>query len=771
MSARAVILGVRNFYFYIAIYSFLVFGFAHHGHAQSTIHFDIPRKSLEQALLDYGEAAGVAIVFDKTITADRTSEGASGELTPEQALRQLLSGTGITYRFTGANSVRLERAVSEESNGPLRLNQITVTGERVERTVFDTASSVQVIGAEELESRHGDTRLTDVIEDVPNVSYIGVGTAPTIRGQDMRGPNDGAAAFFGGTAPRASYIVDGRAGNFLELVETSVSVFDVERVEVFRGPQTTSQGANSIAGAIHVVTKDPTFEPEYLLEGERGNFDHARVAGVASGAIVEDQLAGRIAYEYQSADSYADASAGFDPGPSSLDSHLYSGRAKLLLQPAALPEFEVKLTVNYVDSNRPGDIVVNEPVDALITDFTGLINTSYENTIFSTLLDASHEISDGVRISNQFQYAKTDLNRITSDGVNGDAENTGREFVDELRLDVRTPDETITGLVGVRLGHVDSDEFLDFNGTTTFSDEKTNIGIFGELSYRLSETLTILGGLRYQRDTVKRDGVAAFGIGALSFEETYDALLPRVSVSQEVTPDFTVGALISRGYNPGGVALSFTRADFVEYDPEFVWNYELFARSELLNGRAFINGNLFYATLEDAQRNTQTPIPGTNNNDRFTINAEKARSFGMELAVDVLVTDRLSLSGAVGLLATEFREFSDASTDFVGNEFANAPTYSLTAGARWEAIEGLVLGARVSHTDGVSSDDENTETLKTDPVTIVDLDFAYETGGSLSMFGYLNNVFDQIEPLQAFETGTAAVTTPREFGVGLRLKL
>ncbi|MCS5516883.1 TonB-dependent receptor plug domain-containing protein [Pseudomonas qingdaonensis] len=85
--------------------------------------------------------------------------------------------------------------------------------------------------------------------------------APIIRGQDTQGPNNRQNQFWGGTVPRATINLDGHYLNYNEMFFGATSVWDVDSIEVFRGPQTTSQGANAIAGAIIVNTKDPTFTP------------------------------------------------------------------------------------------------------------------------------------------------------------------------------------------------------------------------------------------------------------------------------------------------------------------------------------------------------------------------------------------------------------------------------------------------------------------------------------------------------------------------------
>ncbi|WP_164106593.1 TonB-dependent receptor plug domain-containing protein, partial [Stenotrophomonas maltophilia] len=117
----------------------------------------------------------------------------------------------------------------------------------------DTASSVSLTSARDIDRKQtGNASVAEVINGSPNVVYTDSVGAPIIRGQDTQGPNNGQNVFWGGTVPRATINLDGHYLNYNEMFFGATSVWDVDSIEVFRGPQTTSQGANAIAGAIIV---------------------------------------------------------------------------------------------------------------------------------------------------------------------------------------------------------------------------------------------------------------------------------------------------------------------------------------------------------------------------------------------------------------------------------------------------------------------------------------------------------------------------------------
>jgi iron complex outermembrane recepter protein len=139
-------------------------------------------------------------------------------------------------------------------------DEIIVTGERASRTLRETPSSVVVLTPDDLES--DADRLDSVLEQIPNIQFGSGGQGPTIRGQDSTGVLQDLPAFLGGSRPRVAVQIDGRAISYNEFVNGATPMWDVERVEVFRSPQSTTQGRNSIAGAIFVHTADPTYEWE-----------------------------------------------------------------------------------------------------------------------------------------------------------------------------------------------------------------------------------------------------------------------------------------------------------------------------------------------------------------------------------------------------------------------------------------------------------------------------------------------------------------------------
>jgi iron complex outermembrane recepter protein len=442
-------------------------------------------------------------------------------------------------------------------------------------------------------------------------------------------------------------------------------------------------------------------------------------------------------------------------------------RGKLLWEPSALPGLSTKLTVSRNRSSAPQTEAVREP-------FSELRAFNDDQSVFRTIAtagihDLRYAFGDRLVLTNRLIATDLDVTRRAPEG-NGEASIDGEDYIDETTLTLTDPDARLSGLLGSYLRRTHNDEDIDlsdFLGLGEFDDTTTSLGLFGEATYGLTDRLDITLGLRYQRDGQDRDGF--LGPFVVDYDESFDALLPKLALGYDVTNDLRVGAIASRGFNPGGTTISFSTGDQDRFDEETVWNYELFLRGRFLEDRLALNANLFYSDYSDFQRATLTGIDPAGNLEFEIDNADKARSYGLELDAELLATERLRLHGALGLLDTEITKFSaSADEDVEGSEFALAPDVTATAGAAFELLDGLTVAGQVRYSDGYFSDDENIEDFEVDSYVVADARVSYRFRG-VEAFAFVDNIFDEFYVLSDFGTG-ATVGPPREFGVGLRLR-
>lgn len=676
------------------------------------------------------------------------------------------------------------------TNSMMTLETIVVTGERVTRDLFRTASSVEVLTAEDLDTATDSSSVREAIADVPNVHYsstAGLNGAPTIRGIATEGPNNGAGAFLAGTVPRASFNVDGRNQTYNEIVFGSASIWDVEAIEVFRGPQTTSNGANSIAGAINVKTKDPVYYNEAALQAQYGSENGWRTSAMANGLIAKDQLAARLAVDLFSRDSFVDfTSSSWDAMEQTTSGR--NARLKLLWTPQDVPGLEAKLTLTHNSSIGPHDEAVTEPYSDLVNaDSTAV---EWESETNAAVLDFDYAFSDAFSVSNQFQISSTNSDRKTAPTVNGTASIDQVDISNETRATFKALDGRLSGVAGIYARTIDGDDALSLTGGphvfhSDFDDQKDSLGVYSELTYALTDRLSATGSLRLQYDSIERKGLANTAVtGAvnLDYDESFGAVLPKLSLAYDLTDTVTVGGLVSRGYNPGGVSFGLLSGDTLSFDKETVWNYELFTRASLFEDRLSLTGNLFYSDYSDSQRsvlrNVSYDYGGVtySGNEAVTYSAEEATTYGAEVSARFKALDNLTFSGSIGLLQTEIDKFNNpsATTDLTGKDFAKSPEFTASAGISWEAIDGLIFDADVSYVGGYYSDDDNTVSYEVDPFVVANAKASYQVNENFKVFAGVNNIFDDHSAtyIMSNRQGTATlanINTPREFTAGLRL--
>lgn len=661
----------------------------------------------------------------------------------------------------GAEATRqLAQQSMTSGDGVLRLPAITVIGEKTVRTLQDTASSVSVLSGEDLESNPGIKDLGDAIGRMPNVVDSGTGNfAPTIRGDDATGPANGVFAFLGGTRPRVTIQQDGRPLTFNELVYGRTALWDVDRVEVLRGPQTTLQGRNSIAGAIIVETKDPTFTSEAGARILGGNYGTRQFSGVVSGPIVGDQFAVRLSADRRLHESWVDVTS--DVGVSDPEQEESTNlRAKMLLVPEGLSDFSAKLTLNHVATRRPQSEFATPPVKDRKNDGSSTFPV-FENQANSAILELGYGFGDGFELRNTTSYSRVRIDRLTSPG-NGIAEIKTNEVTNELVAQYRSPG--LRGLFGTYFLSADGDETIDIGGGN-FDDSTRTFAVFGEATVTFWERWDLTVGGRYEREKRERFGSAA--VFNIDLDKTFDAFMPKFGLAYRATDDITVGATVQRGWNAGGAGIAFVPPfPSFTYDEEYVWNYEAFFRSTWLDKRLVVNGNVFFADYRDQQR-LAFLVPGDPNSGVIR-NVDKSRSYGAELNASWLATRNLELFGSLGLLKTEIEKFSASVQDLDGNEFARAPNVTASFGATYRFASGFSVGFDGRYVGAYYSEDDNNPAEKVGSRILFDARAEYAVE-NLRFFAFVNNIFDQDDPVLLFD-GNAQLVDPREFGVGLEIR-
>ena len=304
-------------------------------------------------------------------------------------------------------------------------------------------------------------------------------------------------------------------------------------------------------------------------------------------------------------------------------------RGKLLFEPSAVDGLSVLVTYAHNEAGRPQTEDVGIPFEDLIRDNQA---TSYfEVESDSVVAKATLTLNDNFSLRNTTTYADVLAERKAPPGT-GDAALRLEEISNEFIINYVSDDEASDGLFGIYYLSSDGDDFLDLTdfglGGGDFVDESDSFGVFGEFNLALTDRLIVTAGGRYQRDRQVRSG--GFGPIGVDFDFEFDAFLPKFGLAYDVSEDLRLGAIVQRGYNPGGETFSFTSFETETFSEEFLWNYEAYARGTFLDGRLTANANVYYTDFENAQRVAQEDLGGGFTFFSF-FNAEDARAIGLNL--------------------------------------------------------------------------------------------------------------------------------------------
>ncbi len=660
------------------------------------------------------------------------------------------------------------------------LETITVTGERMARSLRDTASSVSAIDAEALAAQPGQSSVQEAIANVPNVVFAGTVVAPVIRGQDAQGPIFGASAFLGGTVPRATINVDGRYLSYNELVFGSEPLWDVDSIEVFRGPQTVSQGANSIAGAIVAHTKEPTFHREGAAQVMAGGLRARRASAVISGPLAGNELAARLAVDGSQRNTFIHyINPRFAKGATDQDFESRSARLKLLWRPAALQPLTARLTLSHTQGSQPTNESANAPYNRY--DSLTLAMPSFKQWNNAAVMDVAWRFGNGVTLSHRASYAHLNVRRVAEPFSNGGALIALQTVTHETKLDFGDAQSPWRGVAGLFVNHARSNDLLYTRGVSRFDDRKRNLGVYGELSRRFGAgaeagmagrwLLTV--GLRHQSDHIRRSGTTPFTRAPMNYDRRFHAVLPKVSLAYDLSRHATVGVLASRGYNPGGAGVSFAQSRVYEFGDETLWNYELFGRASLMGGRMLLTGNVFFTELRNSQRLLPDYLNGRIYGAVVT-NADRARARGLEAAADWQASRAWRLKAALGLLNTRISRFESAGGQLLqGKAFSRAPRHTLMLGAEWTPAPAVRLALDARHTARYHSADDNLPGYEVGGHTVINVRADWQASRHVQVFAYINNLADRALPVWMHDDRTAggivsSMLPPRQIGVGVK---
>lgn len=618
---------------------------------------------------------------------------------------------------------------AEENKQTTVLDEVTVTGEKFERSQSSTSSSTSVVTAEQLKREANLLSATQLLKRDVNILDTGLGNdLPTVRGVDGSGPAVGAVAFFAGSRPRLNMQIDGRTSSYNELAFGTKSLWDMKQVEIYRGAQSYAQGRNAIAGAVVMTSNDPTQEWEGAAKLNMGNHRLAQTAALISGPVVKDELAFRLSVDHQQRETSVDLPH-YDPVGNPRWFKATNTRAKLLWTPSALPDLYSRLTFNHLNARAPQSETELQPNSPRYTPERPVFQTRSASTIW----DIGYQLSDRWKWENKLIYTHFIHDRKTTSPFNTTlppnrrgvpARVDGNEF--QIEPIVKYENEKYRGLFGLFYFNAKQDESVTMlNGriartpiTTNFNDKTKTKAAFGEIIFTPDIPFELTLSARYEQEHHQRKGKSA--MFSINRDKKYNVFLPKADIAWKMNDDQRLGFKVGKGYNPGGAGVTFgVPYTSYEYDAEYVWNYELYYRWTSTDKRLRINSNLFYNDYKDMQ------LPFTLGPNSIVIrNADKVVTYGAEINTEWQATEKLALNAGIGMLKTDIKRYPNSGIE--GNKLARAPSFSGKVGVNYRLLDHLEIGTNYSYNSSYYSTADNLANGKVGHYDQLDVYLAYD---------------------------------------------
>lgn len=585
------------------------------------------------------------------------------------------------------------------------LEEIVVTSQRRAESLQDVPTAITALSGEALANRHLQGN-ADLASQVPSLSF------------DVQGPGESTLAIRGlgtsyGLAPAVSYYVnetpldirtDGTAG------VPDIDFFDVERVEVLRGPQGTLYGSSSMGGALRILTAQP--DPNaFAMSAQAGG---STMDGGGSGYLMKsavnmplaENAAIRMVAGYEHVGGYIDRAAPSDyaePRPDLPvtarrinDANLTSGRILGLWNPTDTLSVKPSILFSEIDADSNSQYFTNLPERTTAATYASpsksrlvvgnlVLEQEFE---FAQLMSSTSVLSRDIDNLDDYSLLLTNLAPAfgASQSLNYPTthrlESNNEGFIQEVRLtsSAQGPLRWVAGLYFSRFEQhsielIDSEAFAAEIGQTdsasiyTFDQNLVDrqSAVFADLTYEILPNLEVTAGARYYelRDSLEntQTGVLAAPNQPLVRAKT-SGTSPRFVLTYKPTDDVTLYGTAARGYRPGGpnvglaegTGCALTDAYSPFYDPDSVWNYEVGAKTELLQRRMSINVAAYRIDWSDVQQAVVDPGCGY----IIVANVGTATSEGVEAEINFMPFESLLLTAGGSYTRAEFESIAAA---------------------------------------------------------------------------------------------------------------
>ena len=712
------------------------------------------------------------------------------------------------------------------------LEEIVVTAERRTQNLQDVATALQVFTGRSLEER-GANGFDDYVLSVPGLSFRDQGAGATRIA--IRGISNVSASDFGVTSPVSTvglYLNDVPIQGTSQL--PNLNLYDLEQIEVLKGPQGTLYGEGAMGGAIRMTLAkpDPT---EFSARGEiigsfteEGGFNNG-IRGAVNIPLVQDRTALRLVGTYRDDEGFINNIArGEKKANSSSD---FSVRA--LLSSSISDQVDVELMALASEAEDDDFPTIDSGLGDLEMDSSEPRFRKDDVRLYALTINSDLGFAELTSVTSQTELDREFLDRLVIAGrfysafgpVTGDPFYTVTEqesFAQELRL-VSPGDETFDWIVGafyrdkeqVAAGaahtmpgeHIVINQTLSAMGFPTLPDSRLlppefgdvavryvtdrydQIAVYAEGDYEFADRWNFTFGARWFDEQVTLQDELIFysflAVASSPYREedpsSSDVLL-KARLSYQASDDALLYFTIAEGFRSGGINLQsvFQVGDLLFESDELV-SYELGAKTTWYDGRLVLNGSVYFQDWADIQSNGTDISPLTGSPVNFIGNAGDAEVIGLEAELNAQVSDALSIGLTLGYADSELTSaIADA---VVGADLPNVPEFTMSASIDY-SFDFFGLGEGFARFDMEYTDDQFTRLQRiTDPTgfpvdsyVVGHFRFGYRSDTGLSAHLFIDNLWDERAKIGRGRTATGSFNSPGRFvinrprTIGLALK-
>lgn len=789
-----------------------------HAVAETPSNLDVPAGELVAALKEIARQSDVELLFAPEQLKNLRTEGLRGSYSPQEAIELLLKGTklkvhalssgamvitdkgsgkGVSGMLPTGSKIRVaeatETSAAAESEGNRReeLSEVVVTAQKREQHAFDVPISIVAVSDDELKGRRVSS-LDDLSLVVPGLGIQSSGSFQ--RRITLRGVSN----IFGNYSSLIGMYLDEASVTVAPSYQIDLKTYDLERVEVLRGPQGTLYGEGSVGGTIRFITKDPKLDrfswaADATAQTTEGGDPGARIESMLNVPLIEDKLGIRIASTYDRQGGWVDQPAANRSDFN--DQDLVNVRVKGLWKPSS------QFSVNAMAVIHRNDAAPNAGEDEN-GDYTQVLNltttpkTEDDYELYNLTLAYDFP---GIRILSTSSYLEQDKevrnlgfryqltppevpfpkfhfyiplrvlgNDIFSEELRMTSADTGRwnwtvgAYYRHAQFDTST-----SGIFALPPAPGDP---LPNPRPSADNLRSESWAVFGDSSFELTDRLTLGTGLRYFEDEQRNINSTA---PSLVRTGTFNSVNPRFYAQYRLTQQVNIYASAGKGFRSGGFnSGAFNIQNRPTFDPEKVWTYDLGAKMNVLGGRLGADLSLYYSDYSDYQ------ITGFDPSDiqapSVTSNAGSAVIKGVEWAFTWRPSERWMLGFNGQYAHSAFTEINLTGTRYQnGDPLDLFPKYGYTLSAQHElSWFGKPTAIRMDYNKQgrMSYRDRSFGSWyfdKSDVIDMLNLNVTMQWSQHLSLSVFGQNLLDDrgfTDPFAIEEN--ASRSRPRTYGIG-----